>query len=109
LPSGLVEINGFRQVSDEDADLLKNMWRTRREEGFADLVGLAWTLQRYPSRYNEVHAWHVSLRADQAVDTGPHDTRVWIRLAKDKAAFKPARSIFEQVEPLWQAGLLEGF
>lgn len=109
LPSGLVEINGFNQVSDEDAVLLKDMWRTRREEGFADLVGLAWTLQRNPSRYDEVHAWHVSLRADQAVDTGPHDTRIWIRLAGDKAAFTPASSIFEQVEPLWQAGLLAGF
>ena len=109
LPSGLVEINGFSQVSDEDALLLKDMWRTRREEGFADLVGLAWTLQRNPSRYDEVHAWHVSLRADQAVNTGPHDTRVWIRLAKNQAAFMSAGSIFEQVESLWQAGLLEGF
>ena len=109
LPSGLVEITGFSQVSDADALRLKDMWRSRREEGFADLVGLAWTLQRNPSRYDEVHAWHVGQRADQAVDTAPHDTRVWIRLAKDKAAFKPVGSIFEQVEPLWQAGLLEGF
>ena len=109
LPSGLVEINGFSQVSDEDAVLLKDMWRTRREEGFADLVGLAWTLRHHPARYDEVHAWHVSLRADQAVDSAPHDTRIWIRLAKDKAAFKPVGSIFEQVEPLWQAGLLQGF
>ena len=109
LPSGLVEINGFSQVSDADAVLLKDMWRSRREEGFADLVGLAWTLQRNPSRYDEVHAWHVSERADQAVPTAPHDTRVWLRLAKDKAAFMPVGSIFEQVVPLWQAGLLEGF
>ena len=108
LPSGLMEVNGFSQVSDEAADLRKDMWRTRREEGFADLVGLAWTLLRNPSRYDEVHAWQVSMRADQAVASGPHDTRVWVRLAKDKAAFKPARSIFEQVETLWQAGLLEG-
>lgn len=107
LPPGLMEINGFSQVSDEAADLLKDMWRTRWEEGFADLVGLAWTLQRNPSRYDEVLAWHVALRADQAVDSGPHDTRVWIRLAKDKAAFKPAASIFEQVDSLWQAGLLD--
>ena len=52
---------------------------------------------------------HVSLRADQAVASAPHDTRIWIKLAKDKAAFKPVGSIFEQVEPLWQAGLLQGF
>ena len=30
--------------------LLKDMWRTRREEGFADLVGLAWTLQQHPAQ-----------------------------------------------------------
>ena len=108
LPSGLMEINGFSQLSDGAADLLKDMWQTRREEGFADLVGLAWTLQRNPSRYDEVHAWQDRLRADPAVDSWPHDTRVWIRLARDKAAFKPAGSIFEQVESLWQAGLLEG-
>jgi len=109
LPSGLVEINGFSQVSDEDALLLKDMWRTRREEGFADLVGLAWTLRHNPTRYDEVHAWQVSQRAEQTVNAGPHDTRVWIRLAQHRAAFQPVGSIFEQVEPLWQAGLLEGF
>lgn len=109
LPSGLMDISGFSQVSAEQAGLLQDMWRTRREEGFADLVGLAWTLQHHPQHYDEVHAWHVAERADQPVDTGPHDTRVWIRLAKDKAAFKPAASIFEQVDSLWQAGLLQGY
>jgi len=48
----------------------------------------------------------VQLRADQAVDTGPHDTRVWVRLAGDPTRFVQADSIFEQVEPLWTAGLL---
>lgn len=109
LPSGLMDISGFSQVTSEQAGLLQDMWRTRREEGFADLVGLAWTLQHHPQHYDAVHAWHVAERADQPVDTGPHDTRVWIRLARDKAAFKPAASIFEQVDPLWQAGLLQRF
>jgi hypothetical protein len=108
LPGGLQEISGFSRVSDEQAALLRDMWRTRREEAFADLVGLAWTLQQHPARYAEVHAWHVALRADQAVDTGPHDTRKWVRLAADRAAFGPAASIFEQAQPIWQAGLLEG-
>lgn len=109
LPSGLMDISGFSQVSEDQAGLLRDMWRTRREEGFADLVGLAWTLQRHPERFDEVHAWHVAERADQPLDTGPHDTRVWIRLAKDKTAFKAAASIFEQVDLLWRAGLLQGF
>jgi hypothetical protein len=106
LPAGLQEFSGFSRVTPEQADLLKEMWNTRREEGFADLVGLAWTLQRHPARYDEVHAWTVRLRADQPVNTGPHDTRVWVRLAADKTLFKPGVSIFEQAEPVWAAGLL---
>lgn len=109
LPSGLVELSGFSQVTAEQAVLLKDMWRTRREEGFADLVGLAWTLLHHPQHYAAVHAWHVRERAEQPVDTGPHDTRVWIRLAQDTAAFGHKGSVFERVAALWQAGLVAGF
>jgi hypothetical protein len=109
LPSGLVELSGFSQVSAEQEVLLKDMWRTRREEGFADLVGLAWTLEHHPGRYAEVHAWYERERAEQPVDTGPHDTRVWLRLARERAAFGAGGSIFERVGRLWQAGLVEGF
>jgi hypothetical protein len=55
-----------------------------------------------------VHAWNVGLRAEQEVESGPHDTRIWIRLAADRSMFNHAASIFEQVEPLWLAGLLAG-
>ncbi len=109
MPSGLMEISGFSHGPDEQAGLLEDARRTRREEGFADLVSLAWTLQRNPDRYEDVHAWYVLQRATAAVQNGPHDTRAWIQLAADKAAFKPAASIFEQVETLWRAGLLEDF
>jgi len=109
LPSGLVELSGFSHVTAEQEVLLKDMWRTRREEGFADLVGLAWTLQHHPQHYAAVHAWHVRERADPPLDTGPHDTRVWIRLAQDAAAFAPSGSVFERVLALWQAGLVAGF
>jgi len=108
LPAGLHDDSGLAQVTPEQAELLREMWRTRREEGFADLVGLAWTLQHNAARYEAVHAWNTRFRADQALATGPHDTRVWVRLAGDKAGFAPATSIFEQVEPLWVAGLLAG-
>jgi hypothetical protein len=109
LPSGLAELSGFSQVTPEQATLLRDMWRTRREEGFADLVGLAWTLERHPGHYAAVHAWHERERAHQAVDTGPHDTRVWVRLARDRAAFTAGATVFERVLALWQAGLVEGF
>ena len=57
LPAGLHDVTAFNRLSVEHADLLKDMWRTRREEGFADLVGLAWTLKHHAARYAEVHAW----------------------------------------------------
>ena len=106
LPAGLQPVSLAGRLPPEQVELLDDMWRTRREEAYADLVGLAWTLQRHPARYAEVHAWYTRLRAVQAVDTGPHDTRVWVRLAGDPARFAPSGSIFEQVEPLWRAGLV---
>lgn len=106
LPPGLQDLTAFSRLSAEHAALLRDMWRTRREEGFADLVGLAWTLKHHAARYTEVHAWHVRLRADQTLDTGPHDTRVWVRLAGDRARFKPGLPLFEQVQALWVAGML---
>jgi hypothetical protein len=109
LPSGVSEFTGGDGVTPAQAELLQDMWRTRREEAFADLVGLAWTLQRHPARYEAVHAWNVGLRARQVVLTGPHDTRKWVSLAQDKTAFMPAGSVFEQVEALWARGLLQAF
>jgi len=108
LPAAVREPSALNRVTQEQADVLRDMWRTRREEGYADLVGLAWTLAHHPDRYAQVHAWHVHLRADQPLDTGPHDTRVWVNLAKDSRRFTATGSIFEQVEPLWLAGLLDG-
>jgi len=108
VPEDLMDEGWRARVSDEQAVLLTEMWRTRREEAYADLVGLAWTLQYHPERYEEVYAWHVRLRAQQEVDTGPHDTRAWVELAHDRQAFGRASSIFEQARPLWVAGLRSG-
>lgn len=106
LPAGLQDLTSFNRLSAEHAVLLRDMWRTRREEGFADLVGLAWTLKHHAARYADVHAWHVRLRAEQALDTGPHDTRVWVSLAADRTRFKTGLPLFEQVQALWVAGML---
>ena len=106
LPAGLQDVTAFNRLTAEHADLLRDMWRTRREEGFADLVGLAWTLKHHAGRYAEVHAWHVRLRAEQTLNSGPHDTRVWVRLAGERTHFKPGLSLFEQVQALWVAGML---
>ena len=105
VPEGLGNERWRAHVTFEQAELLTDMWRTRREEAYADLVGLAWTLKHNPDRYEEVHAWKVRVRAVQEVNTGPHDTRLWVELARDRRAFGAAASIFEQVGPLWVAGL----
>ena len=106
LPGSVKESSHLDQVPADVADILRDMWRTRREEGYADLVGLAWTQQHHPELYAQVHAWNVHLRAEQVLETGPHDTRVWVRLASDMGRFTTADSVFERVGPLWLAGLL---
>lgn len=105
VPAGIGSAPQAGLLEPEQIELLTEMWRTRREEAYADLVGLAWTLWHHRDLYGEVHAWHVHLRAEQAVDTGPHDTRVWVRLASDPSRFVPSQTLFDQVERLWESGL----
>jgi hypothetical protein len=106
LPAGLQTEPPGGRLTAEQTEVLADMWRARREEAFADLVGLAWTLQHHRGRFADVHAWYVRLRAEPVIDTGPHDTRHWVQMASDPAQFPQAATIFEQAEPLWVAGLL---
>ena len=78
---------------------------TRIEEGYADLVALAWTLQRAPADYARVHRWLSEVRAGQPPEAVDHDTRIWLALAHDPVVFGPGGSIFERSAPVWQAGL----
>jgi len=80
------------------------MRETRREEGFADLVGLAWSHNRHPQTYERVHAWFAHERAAPVFEGSHHDTRAWIRLAKP-GVFPPGRTPFEQAQPMWAEGL----
>ena len=66
---------------------------------------LAWTLERHPTRYGQVHAWLTEVRADQPVPGSHHDTRAWVRLAADPRVFPRADSAFERVRTVWQQGL----
>lgn len=108
LPASVPESRALGRIPAHQAELLHDMWRTRREEGFADLVGLAWTLWHHAEDYAAVHAWYVKLRADPVLDTGPHDTRVWVELAGDPSRFATAASVFEQALPVWLLGLRAG-
>jgi hypothetical protein len=80
---------------------------TQLEEGYADLVGLAWIRRHRPTDYAAVHAWLERYRADD-VDGRHHDTHAWLRLARDPADLVEEGDLFESVRPLWEAGSRDG-
>jgi hypothetical protein len=73
----------------------------RREEGFADLVALAWTLQQDPGAYRTVHDWLSEQRARPVHEGAEHDTRVWVAAALDPAVFGAPAPLFERARRLW--------
>ncbi|UVW28011.1 hypothetical protein [Massilia sp. H6] len=104
---------GFEEIGEEfaaDLSLLKAakaMRETRREEGFADLVALAWTRRSNPDDYARVYRWLSSVRDRVTVPRSGHDTRAWVRLAGDGARFGNAAAPFEAAAELWREGLLD--
>jgi hypothetical protein len=106
LPAGFVEVG--EQTADDKALLAeaKAIRENRREEGYADLVALAWTRHRHPGDYGRIYSWLEHVRQDQPVSGGAHDTRAWVKLAKDGASFGTADAPFEDVGDLWRKGLL---
>ncbi len=110
VPAGFATAGKASEPSDKLlAEQLREMQQTRREEGYADLVGLAWTAQQHPERYAQVHAWLMKFRDEQALPGSHHDTVAWVRLAPRPQAFGgSASSLFDQAWPLWQQGLRAG-
>lgn len=104
LPAGFIEATET-SLGAELAAKQKAMRETRREEAFADLVGLAWTLREHPAQYAAIHAWFTQVRADQPATGGYHDTREWLNLAAQPRF--PAGTPFEQANQLWLQGLLQ--
>jgi hypothetical protein len=80
------------------------MSASRREEGYGDLVGLAWTAEHHPQQYARLHAWLLAERSRERVPGSPHDTLVWVRLAADRAVCA-GPSPFAAPALLWRAGL----
>ena len=108
LPAGFVEV-GHEQVDNPQLlEEAKSLRETRREEGYSDLVALAWTARRHPEQYGQVYDWFKQVRHDQPVAGGSHDTMAWLQLAQDRAVFSTDGSPFEQVSVLWSKGLLNG-
>ena len=81
-----------------------DMKATRREEGYADLVALAWTQQQHPNLYARLHAWLLAERSKDLIPGSHHDTLVWVQLAKDATALHQS-STFTGSTDLWAAGL----
>ena len=106
LPAGFV--NAGRHMADGGVVAAKTQTtrQSRREEGFADLVALAWTQRNHPQHYATVIDWLVSVRATQPADQGAHDTLVWIGLARDPGAFERTGTPFDAAASLWRKGLL---
>jgi hypothetical protein len=105
LPAGFTNAADDKTDDQELAEKRREMRDTRREEGLADLIGLAWTLKWHPDLYAQVHAWLEKTRADQPVPGSHHDTRAWVQLAKDRSVFPSAGTPFEQAWAVWQRGL----
>lgn len=106
LPAGFVDIDGDLD-SGRKAELMREMREMRREEGYSDLVALAWTARQHPAEYGAVLGWIETVRSSKPLAGGGHDTMAWVTLARDPAAFKSGVSPFEAVDPLWSAGLLK--
>jgi len=92
------------QPTPELKAMAREMRVSRREEAYADLVGLAWTHAHHPGQYAQVLAWFDHQRADET-EHGFHDTRHWLKLAHEREAFSDARAPFDQALALWQRGL----
>ena len=91
-------------LSDELRAAWEDMSAARREEGYGDLVGLAWTAERHPRLYARLHAWLVAERERDLVPGSPHDTLAWLRLAASPSVWAGA-SLFAAPAALWRAGL----
>jgi ADP-ribose pyrophosphatase YjhB (NUDIX family) len=106
LPAGFTDSGAALSDAAPTAAARHAMRQTRREEAFADLVGLAWIAARHPAHYAFVHAWFVDVRDEPTLPGSHHDTVAWLRLAPGRSVFDPALSPFEQALRLWREGLL---
>jgi hypothetical protein len=103
LPAGLVAREPAT-LSTEDRATYVQMRSTRREEGYADLVGLAWAQQRHAPLYGRLHRWLLAERSKDLIPGAHHDTLAWIQLAGDGRTLAGG-SIFHGAAALWPRGL----
>ncbi|MCC7643561.1 MULTISPECIES: hypothetical protein [unclassified Janthinobacterium] len=103
LPRGFVEPRSLQR--GKLTPLAQELRETRREEGYADLVALAWMHGRHPAQYRHVLAWMRGVRTAGDGAGGSHATQAWLALADGAGVFDGPASIFEQAQVLWRKGL----
>ncbi|MBE3023494.1 hypothetical protein GQ37_011325 [Janthinobacterium sp. BJB1] len=103
LPRGFVEPPSGQRGKLKRLD--RELRDTRREEGYADLVALAWMHGQHREQYRDVLAWMRGVRAGGATAAGSHATQAWLALAEGEGVFDGAASPFEQAQVLWRMGL----
>jgi hypothetical protein len=103
LPAGFVA-RAPATLSTEDRQAYVQMRSTRREEGYADLVGLAWAQQHHAPLYERLHRWLLAERSKDRIPGAHHDTLPWIQLARDGRTLSGG-SIFRSASVLWPQGL----
>jgi hypothetical protein len=105
LPAGFVA-SVPEAVGEELKLAYAQMQSARREEGYGDLVGLAWTQRRHPQLYARLHAWLVEERSRDRIPGSHHDTLAWVRRAGGGVSSFDA-SIFAAASAMWEAGLAD--
>jgi len=103
LPAGFTAVEPEGLTPELRSDYL-NMKAIRREEGYGDLVGLAWTQQHHPEAYKRLHAWLLKERSKDLIPGSHHDTLTWVRLAADGRPLNGATP-FAGADSLWKTGL----
>ena len=107
LPAGFTEA-GTEHADDESLlEASRSLRENRREEGYADLVALAWTSYKHPGQYASVYDWLESVRGRNPEVRTSHDTWAWVKLAKDAQVFAAITNPFDDVRATWRRGLLE--
>ena len=103
LPAGF-SAKVFDALTAEWGVAYSSMQAARREEGYGDLVGLAWTARHHPQHYARLHAWLVRERATDLVHGSHHDTLAWVQLAEQRKTLAQG-PIFATAAVVWTLGL----
>jgi len=104
MPAGFVAARVPESLSADLRQAWLDMRSTRREEGYGDLVGLAWTREHHPELYVRLHAWLVKERSAALIPGSHHDTLVWLALTESPAVLEGG-SVFEAADRVWRRGL----